>query len=505
LQGGQYKTWLQEASIMQTTPTNPQDIGPGSPPVLTPFPSRNYFMIALYWFAISFLWGGFLSVVLPVLNEPLATPIFGPNNIETARGIMTGLGLIIAMFVQPLAGAISDRSAHPMGRRRPFMIFGTLGIFAALVIIGTAGSWWILLAGYIMLQLLDNIAQGAYQGLMPDVVPEDRRGKASAALAISQLTGTLAGAVIPGILQGVFGKVAGSQIDLVLVGIVFSITLSLTVLFVKEKPYQPTEKISAFTAGINMFKGVSHYPDFVMLMLARFLFLTAPATASLFFKPFLEGTSDPNNPKFGLSFIRPTVQGSTGQLEVNAGISLSIILGIVILTATLAAYPFSVLSEKTGRKRMIFLATAIGFVGGVGLLVPGFMLNSAVDVARGLNGFEAQQNYLDPIRSNALLLVIFFGALIGSSWGAFMSVDWAYATDLIPADEAGRFMGLSNLATAGCQAFGAFVGGFVADSFLGYNGLFVLIGIYYILSACLLTRVRETRGRARQHVPVAVG
>ncbi len=486
---------------MQTTPTNPQDIGPLEPGLIppgTPFPARNYVMIALYWFSISFLWGGFLSVVLPVLNEPLATPIFGANNVETARGIMTGLGLIIAMFVQPLSGAISDRSSHPFGRRRPFMLVGTLGIFVALAIVGLAGSWWILLAGYILLQLLDNVAQGAYQGLMPDVVPDDRRGKASAALAISQLTGTLAGAVIPGILQGIFGKIPGSQIDLVLVAIVFTITLSLTLLFVKEKPYRPTDKISAIAAGLNMFKGVSRYPDFVLLMVARFLFLTAPATASLFFKPFLEGTGDPNNPRFGLSLIRPTVQGSTGQLEVNAGISLSIILGIVILTATLAAYPFSVLSEKTGRKRMIFLATAIGFVGGIGLLVPGFILNSAVETARSLNGFEAQQNYLDPVRSTALLLVIGFGALIGTSWGAFMSVDWAYATDLIPADEAGRFMGLSNLATAGCQAFGAFVGGFVVDSFLGYNGLFVLIGLYYILSACLLTRVRETRGRASQ-------
>jgi MFS family permease len=242
-----------------------------------------------------------------------------------------------------------------------------------------------------------------------------------------------------------------------------------------------------------------------MLMIARFLFLTAPATASLFFKPFLEGTGDLKSPDFGLSFIRPTVQSSTGQLEVNAGISLSIILGIVILTATLAAYPFSVLSEKTGRKRMIFLATAIGFVGGIGLLIPNFILNSSVETARSLNGFEAQQNYLDPIRSTTLLLIIFFGALIGSSWGAFMSVDWAYATDLIPMDEAGRFMGLSNLATAGCQAFGAFVGGFVADSALGYTGLFVLIGIYYILSACILTRVRETRGRLRQPVTTVAG
>ena len=147
---------------MQTTPANPHDIGPLEPEstaAATPFPARNYVMIALYWFSLSFLWGGFLSVVLPVLNEPLATPIFGSNNIETARGIMTGIGLIIAMFVQPLAGAISDRSTHPLGRRRPFMIVGTLGVFVALAIVGLAGSWWILLLGYVLLQLLDNVSQ----------------------------------------------------------------------------------------------------------------------------------------------------------------------------------------------------------------------------------------------------------------------------------------------------------------------------------------------------------
>lgn len=492
---------------MQTTPANPQDIGPLEPgltPAGTPFPSRNYFMVAIYWFSISFMWGGFLSVVLPVLNEPLATPIFGSDNVETARGIMTGIGLIIAMFVQPLAGAISDRSSHPLGRRRPFIIAGTLGIWVALAIVGLAWNWWILLVGYVLLQLLDNVSQGAYQGLMPDVVPDDRRGKASAALAISQLTGTLAGAVVPGVLQGVFGKVPGSQLDLLLVSIIFAVTLTLTVIFVKEKPFRPTEKISAWVAGINMFKGVGHYPDFVLLMVARFLFLTAPATASLFFKSYLEGTGDPNNPRFGLSLIHPTINVA-GRLEVNAGFSLSLILGIVILTATIAAYPFSVLSERTGRKRMIYIATGIGLVGALGLLIPAFWVNSAVETARTLSGFQAQQNYLDSMRGSAISLVILFGACIGSSWGAFLSVDWAYATDLIPADEAGRFMGLSNLATAGCQAFGAFVGGFVVDSALGYTGLFVLIGLYYLTSATLLTRVRETRGRARQPAKVALG
>ena len=76
-----------------------------------------------------------------------------------------------------------------------------------------------------------------------------------------------------------------------------------------------------------------------------------------------------------------------------------------------------------------------------------------------------------------------------------MAVDWAFATDLIPLNEAGRFMGLSNLATAGCQAFAAFIGGFIVDSSLGFVGFFIVVSLYFVVSAIVLTRVRETRGR----------
>lgn len=482
---------------MQTSPKSQPDSELAEvEPEQSSFRSINYLYISLYWFAISFLWGGFLSIVLPVFNKPLATSVFGINNIETARGIMSGIGLLIAMLVQPLAGAISDRSTHPMGRRRPYMIGGTTVIFVALAITALAGNWWILLFGYVLLQFSDNIAQGAYQGLMPDVVPEDKRGKASAWLAISQLTGTLAGATIPGILQGLLGEVPGSQLTLLLVGIVFSIGLGLTVLFVKERPYRPVEKVSAWQASVSMFKGVGNYPDFIMLMFSRFIFLTAPASVSLFVKSFMEGTANPADPKYGLAFIRPTPDSVTGQLVPQAGSTLSLILGIVILTAIVAAYPFSILSERIGRKRTLYLATAIGFVGGLGLLIPHAMMASATQTALTISGFEAQQAYLDTARPGAIMLAVAFGAFVGSSWGAFMSVDWAFATDLIPISEAGRFMGLSNLATAGCQAFAAFVGGFVVDSALGYTGLFVLVGLYYVASAVILTRVRETRGLA---------
>jgi MFS family permease len=425
--------------------------------------------------------------VLPTFNKPLAIPIFGEDHVETARGIISGVGLLIAMIVQPLSGAISDRATFRLGRRRPFIIAGTLGGVVGLRLMGMAGNWWILLLGYLLLQFCDNVAQGAYQGLLPDVVPDGNRGRASAALSIAQLTGTLFGAVVPGILQGMLGEIAGSQLSLVLITLDFALMTTITVVFVKETPYVPAVKVSAWQVGISMFKGVGYYPDFLKLLVARFLFLSAPASIALFIKPYLEKTG----------FVEPTLV--KGHLETNAGATTSLVLGLVIITAVAAAYPSATLSERLGRKKIIYLATGIGLVGAFALLIPYFIMSGAVTAAGNLQG-AALQAQLNTTRPLTITLVIVFGALIGTSWGIFGTVDWAFATDLIPLSEAGRFMGLSNLATAGCQAFAAFIGGFVVDSALGFSGLFVLMGIYYLASGLVLFRVRETRGRAVQPV-----
>ena len=57
------------------------------------------------------------------------------------------------------------------------------------------------------------------------------------------------------------------------------------------------------------------------------------------------------------------------------------------------------------------------------------------------------------------------GILIGIGYGLFFSVDWAFIQDVIPSDEAGLFMGFSNIATAGSGIIARFVGGFLLDPF----------------------------------------
>jgi MFS family permease len=84
------------------------------------------------------------------------------------------------------------------------------------------------------------------------------------------------------------------------------------------------------------------------------------------------------------------------------------------------------------------------------------------------------------------------GSLVGSGVGLFYSANWALGTEIVPAEHAGRFLGLSNLAGAGAGAIGAYIGGPIADS-LGYTAIMAIFGFLFFLSIFALLGVSEER------------
>ena len=92
-------------------------------------------------------------------------------------------------------------------------------------------------------------------------------------------------------------------------------------------------------------------------------------------------------------------------------------------------------------------------------------------------------------------MVIVSGCIIGIGVGTFMATNWALGTDLAPKKEAGKYLGISNLAGAGAGIVGAGIGGPMADFFnriqpgLGYLVIFALYGGLFLLSSLVLTRV----------------
>jgi MFS family permease len=96
-------------------------------------------------------------------------------------------------------------------------------------------------------------------------------------------------------------------------------------------------------------------------------------------------------------------------------------------------------------------------------------------------------------------LVYLAGGVIGLASGLFMTINWALGAELAPAAEAGRYLGVSNLAGAGAGMVGAGIGGVLADYLnayqpgLGYFAIFSCYGILLLLSVVSLAGVKRGR------------
>ena len=137
------------------------------------------------------------GIVIPLLVEHF----MGSEQKGTYFGIYRLWTLMMALLAQAFFGMLSDRSRLRWGRRRPFIFTGTLldVVFVAAIALtaGLAGysidggqnafGFWLMFGIAVLLQLSSNVAHSAQQGVMPDLVPEEKRGRFSAVKAMLEL------------------------------------------------------------------------------------------------------------------------------------------------------------------------------------------------------------------------------------------------------------------------------------------------------------------------------
>jgi MFS family permease len=140
------------------------------------------------------MWNALHPIILPavLLN-------YVPDEKKnTYLGLLTFAGLMIAMVVQPVTGALSDGWKSRLGRRRSAGILGTLFDFVFLSILAWMGGVTWLIIGYIGLQFSSNIAHGPLQGLLPDRVPKAQMGTAAALKTFMDMLSLVAASLLAG-------------------------------------------------------------------------------------------------------------------------------------------------------------------------------------------------------------------------------------------------------------------------------------------------------------------
>jgi MFS family permease len=166
------------------------------------------------------------------------------------------------------------------------------------------------------------------------------------------------------------------------------------------------------------------------------------------------------------------LQGRLGYPEEKAAAPASQLMMVVGILILLSALPSGWLSDRFGPKPLVAIS---GLMGAIGTLIL--------------------------ILTTNLTIIYVGGCIIGAATGLFFTSNWALGTKLVPKTEAGRYLGISNLAGAGAGAVGAYIGGPIADLFtvrvpevpgLGYVVLFAIYGFLFILSILALFGVKKT-------------
>ncbi|HEX5148401.1 MAG TPA: MFS transporter, partial [Candidatus Limnocylindrales bacterium] len=123
------------------------------------------FQVSVFWFALNAIWGGF-----EIFQQKRVVQLIG-DAAPLALGVMEFIALPIAVLTMPVMGSVSDYTTTRWGRRRPFILFGSLTAAVALFGLALSPTFPVLVLFFVLLQLTSNAARGPFAGLVPDLVP----------------------------------------------------------------------------------------------------------------------------------------------------------------------------------------------------------------------------------------------------------------------------------------------------------------------------------------------
>jgi MFS family permease len=468
-------------------------------------------------FNIYFLGLTTLSQTMGLITPLLVQQFVGETQKATYYGTFRLFTLMVALLAQALMGMFSDRSTSRWGRRRPYIFVGTVVTALLTILIGfTAGmegmvGFWVLFAIGIVQPVASNMSQAAEQAIIPDLVPDEKRGSFSGVKALLEIP-------VPLILVAfTVGKLVsqGYMWAGLLVAIGVLVVAMLVTMLVPEKPLKETprpmewgsiQRLIAMTVLFTLI--ILGLGQVVKLVSGLLKDITSPTTLFVIMGLFgllgmlvavgmgvwlsvriSLGDSARKNPSFTwwvinrLAFLVGAVNLSTfavyflqarlGYIKEAAAAPASkliLFVGVFILLSTL---PAGWLTDRFGEKRMVAIAGLVAVVGTIiALSIP------------------------------SLPVIYVGGCIIGVGAGLFYTANWALGTLLVPKEEAGRYLGISNLAGAGAGAVGAYIGGPIADFVtsqvpqvpgFGYVVIFSIYGLLFLFSVIALTQVKNMR------------
>jgi MFS family permease len=390
------------------------------------------FMFMLTAAAISFyiLFAGIGALLLPFQIGLLA-----PGNKVVILSFFTSITVLIALFANPLAGALSDRTTSRFGRRRPWIFLGGLMTMVGLLFMWRASTIPLLFIGYCLVELFANCSLAALVATIPDQVPENQRGTVSGVFGLATGLGGILGAI----LAGQIFKSTPTTAYVVMFLIVLVTTIPFA-LFLHDKVL-PKGSMPPFHLGSflkNFWINPRKYPDFGWAWLTRFI-------------PFVGYF-------LGITYIFYYLEDVVKYPAALQGAStFSIIAAVVSLVSTVLG---GFLSDRLKRRKLFVI---------VGMCI----------MAVSMLVLALFQTWL---------AVVVAAAVLGFGLGAYLAVDVAIVTLVLPsAKNRAKDMGIINIANTLPHSVAPVLAGFILALTHSYSVLyfaatiFVLLGIFTVM------------------------
>ncbi|MBS1712823.1 MAG: MFS transporter [Armatimonadetes bacterium] len=403
------------------------------------------FGFSSYWFATAYKWFILLLVVIP--SQVSAIVPGGEKN--STWGLVYGAGAIWAVVGPALFGGWSDRFDSRWGHRQPFIAAGALITVVGLAFMNASTTILMLVIGYFLLQLGEDVGQGPYAAMMPEVVPPERAGRASAIMNLLQSGARLVSGIVYTVL-----KTTG--LVYLAVGIVQLVGAGLTLYTVRDvRRATPVSQLPQEPFVVRWL-AVWKSPDFRWVWFTRFMSTLGFTMISTYVLFYLEDM-------FHDYHVFHWDLGSPKMTAVVIAMMLSFfgMVGSVIASR---------LADSWGRKPLIYISGVVIFC----VLAPFAVVRDITTI---------------------VLLTVPFGI----AFGMYVSADWALATDVLPDKrESGTQMGVWSMSVTSVQLVAGPVGllidaGNRIQMGLGYRAMIWAAGIIFVASTFLIRMVKSSR------------
>ncbi|MFI6386715.1 MFS transporter [Nonomuraea sp. NPDC050540] len=406
-----------------------------SSPVLTAKVSGGWTArLALAQLGLMMGWFTLIQIVLPQHMV-----VVDDANKEASLAVVFAVGAAVSMVSNVAFGALSDRTRGRFGRRRPWIMFGALTGAAALALLGTQQTVLGMTIGWSLVQLTFNAAYASTVAVVPDRVPEWQRGRVLAVAGAAQAAGPLLGGLVVAlVVTGVLPSYLAMALLLLATVLPFALATG-------EGPVPETAK--ARFDWRTLWVSPRRHPDFAWAWVTRFLLNLSISMGTGYLLYYLRDA-------IGYERLFPGHGVDEGVLILLA---VSTVAGIA--PTLLSGW----LSDKIGKRRPIVSVAAL--------------LTASAGVLLAF--------------TTSWPTVIVAAVILGAGSGAFLAVDQALLTQVLPTDlDRGKDLGVLNLASAGPQVLAPVLAAPLVTQLGGYPALYTVTAAVGVAGALLVWKIR---------------